>query len=65
MCQESTCYIVVKEKPQQVKGPELAQKYFSIIFYVKLNTLLDLLDTEGQLYFLSMLTHGSFYSYRP
>ena len=66
MCQESTCYTVVKEEQQQVKRPDIAQeKYFSNIFYEKLNTLLDLLDAEGQLYFLSMLTHGSFYSYRP
>lgn len=56
-CQESACYTVVKEEPQQAKVPDLAQeKYFSIIFYLKLNTLLDLLD---QLYFLSMLTHGA------
>lgn len=47
----------MKEEPQQAKVPDLAQeKYFSIIFYLKLNTLLDLLD---QLYFLSMLTHGA------
>ena len=59
-CQESACYTVVKEEPQQVKGPDLAlEKYFSIIFYMKLNTLLDLLDMEGQLSFLSMLNHGA------
>lgn len=49
-----------------MKGPDLAlEKYFSIIFYMKLNTLLDLLDVEGQLSFLSMLNHWALLFLQP